>query len=219
MCGLKAAILWFLVAVAKKLNCLHNIIFLFRLCQALQQQFAAVAAARELTLIVNAESHYIRTDRSIWVQELNLTPQQRLALRDFVEWNALPENRFYRYDYVLDNCSTRVRDAIDWALGGQIRRQTEGEPSGTTYREHTRRLTSADPVLYTGLMLGLGASVDEPISQWEEMFLPGKVKARVEELSVAGPDGVAVPLVGREQVLHQAVARAPASVTPPTSFR
>ena len=56
--------------------------------------------------------------RSVWQQELNLTPAQRLALRDFLEWNARKENRFYRYDYYRDNCSTRVRDAIDRVLGG-----------------------------------------------------------------------------------------------------
>src|SRR5690606_19315610 len=83
-------------------------------------------------------SYYIRSDRSIWAQELNLTPDQRLALRDFVEWNALPENRFYRYDYFRDNCSTRVRDAIDLALGGQLRAQTADALTDASYRDHTR---------------------------------------------------------------------------------
>ena len=39
------------------------------------------------------------SQRSVWQQELNLTPAQRLAMRDFLEWNARKENRFYRYDY------------------------------------------------------------------------------------------------------------------------
>ncbi|HEX9109401.1 MAG TPA: DUF4105 domain-containing protein, partial [Longimicrobiales bacterium] len=32
---------------------------------------------------------YIQHDRTIWVQELALTPAQREALRQFLEWNAL----------------------------------------------------------------------------------------------------------------------------------
>ncbi len=54
---------------------------------------------------------YVAADRSLWVQELNLTPEQRAELAAFLEWNDTPENRFYRYDYYLDNCSTRIRDA------------------------------------------------------------------------------------------------------------
>src|SRR5690606_6202587 len=103
---------------------------------------------------------YAQADRSVWLQELNLTPAQRADLRDFLEYNALPENRFYRYDYYLDNCSTRVRDAIDRVIGGQLQLQTEDVSARTTYREHTRALTSEDPPLYSGLMLGLGQPVD-----------------------------------------------------------
>jgi len=67
---------------------------------------------------------YVAADRSLWVQELNLTPEQRAELADFLAWNDTPENRFYRYDYYLDNCSTRIRDAIDRVLGGRIREAT-----------------------------------------------------------------------------------------------
>ena len=68
---------------------------------------------------------YAAADRSIWVQELDLTPEQMGALYEFEEWNERPENRFYRYDYYRDNCSTRVRDAIDRVLGGRLRESAE----------------------------------------------------------------------------------------------
>jgi hypothetical protein len=35
---------------------------------------------------------YRRTNRMVWAQQLNLTPQQRQRLQDFVAWNVLPEN-------------------------------------------------------------------------------------------------------------------------------
>ena len=65
---------------------------------------------------------YRRANRSVWVQELEMPPARRLELQRFLEWNERPENRFYHYDYYRDNCSTRVRDALDRALGGRIRR-------------------------------------------------------------------------------------------------
>src|SRR4029453_11507821 len=109
---------------------------------------------------------------SVCVKRLNLPPPARLQLREFLRWNEQPENRFYHYDYYRDNCSTRVRDALDRALGGRIHEYATTRPTDKTYRFHTRRLTANDPLVYTGLLIGLGQPVDRPISAWEEMFLP-----------------------------------------------
>lgn len=158
---------------------------------------------------------YVWDDRSVWVQELNLTPRQKAELRDFLEWNAQEENRFYRYDYYRDNCSTRVRDAIDHVLGGQLRAQTENLPSGTTYRSHTRRLTTNDVPIYTGLNVGLGQGVDREISAWEEMFLPLKLREHARTLTIRGEDGREVPLVRAEQTLYQS-SRDPIREAPPS---
>lgn len=145
---------------------------------------------------------YVQQDRSVWAQELNLRPEQRVELRDFLEWNSRPENRFYRYDYYRDNCSTRVRDAIDRVLGGEIQRQTVGIPTGTTYRDHTRRLTAEDPLLYTGLMVGLGEPVDQEISAWEEMFLPMQLRDWFNQLTIVDRAGQEIPLVRSEEVIY-----------------
>ncbi len=144
---------------------------------------------------------YRRANRSVWVQELNLTPAQRLSLDRSVEWNALPENRYYDYDYFRDNCSTRVRDALDSALGGVIQRATADVQSGTTYRSHTRRLTQDVPWIYLGTLLGLGQPVDRQISRWEEMFLPVRLHDDILGIRVADASGRSVPLVKSDAVL------------------
>ncbi len=162
---------------------------------------------------------YVAHNRSIWVQELDLTPGQRADLRDFLEWNAREENRHYRYDYYRDNCSTRVRDAIDRVIGGRIRAATAGvaAPGRATFRFHTARLTSSQPVVYTGLMLGLGEPVDRPISKYEEMFLPLAFREHVREVHVPGADGRLRPLVKSERIVFQSTQAAPPS-TPPSWF-
>ena len=66
-------------------------------------------------------AHYVASDRGVVEQELDLTPDQRLTLLGMAELNARPENAWYRYQYFLDNCSTRVRDALDMVLGGRLR--------------------------------------------------------------------------------------------------
>lgn len=151
-----------------------------------------------------AESHlaaYMAADRSVWVQELNLTPAQRVAMRDFLAWNDRPENRFYRYHYYRDNCSTRVRDAIDRVVDGRIRAQTDTTPSGTTFRFHTLRSATNNIFLFTGLDMGLAQPVDRPISVWEEMFMPLALRDHLREITRPGPDGEPVPLVASERTL------------------
>lgn len=160
-----------------------------------------------------AEYQYL--NRTVVAQELNLTPAQKLELQSFLDWNARPENAQYLYDYYRDNCSTRIRDALDRVLGGQLRRATAGVPTGTTFRWHTRRLVSDDPVVYTALEAGLGESADRPIDRWEEMFLPEKVQERVRELKVTLPDGRVEPLVARERPLFTAQGRPPEPAAPP----
>lgn len=157
---------------------------------------------------------YVRDNRSVWLQELDLPPAARLELQRFLLWNERPENRYYHYDYYRDNCSTRVRDAIDRAIGGQIQTQTAKLPSGTTYRFHTQRLTANDPAIFTGLLLAGGEGVDRPISAWEEMFLPLAMREHLRRVTILGPAGGRTPLVKSERTLFTSTAPAPPDAPP-----
>jgi hypothetical protein len=157
---------------------------------------------------------YRRANRSVWVQELEIPVQQRRELQAFLEWNEQPEHRFYHYDYYRDNCSTRVRDALDRALGGRLRARTENVMTGRTYRFHTQRLTANDPLVFTGLLLALGHPVDRPISAWQEMFLPLALREWVRTVTVTRTDGREVPLVKSERTLFQSSAPTPPAKPP-----
>jgi hypothetical protein len=144
---------------------------------------------------------YMAARRSVWQQELNLTPAQRLAMRDALERNALDENKFYRYDYYLDNCSTRVRDAVDRVLGGAFKSQMQ-QPASGSFRFHTQRLNTNDLPLYTGLLLALGHGADRPITRWEEMFLPLKLRDYLNLVTVPDSTGNQVPLVRAQRAIY-----------------
>ena len=154
-------------------------------------------------------------DRAVWAQELNLTPGQKRELQAFLETNALPQNRVYLYDYYRDNCSTRIRDALDRVLGGRLRAATADTLTGTTYRWHSERLIAGDVPAYLGLAGGLGPAADREITAWEEMFLPFKVQEQVRRITVPDATGREVPLVAREWTLYAAPGRAPARAEPP----
>ena len=145
---------------------------------------------------------YVAQGRKVWMQELDLPPQEKVRLREFLAWNYHPENRDYAYDYYRDNCSTRIRDVLDRALGGAIRRFGE-TPSGWTWRDETRRLNQHNPVLYTALLLVLGRPVDREMSLWEQMFLPMRLREALNQITITGPDGVARPAVRSERLVAQ----------------
>jgi hypothetical protein len=121
-------------------------------------------------------AYYQAEGRSMHLQWLHLDPEQAVQLADYLAWNARPENAEYRYDYFLDNCSTRVRDALDRALGGLLREQTRGRSRGLSYRSEALRLAAAEPWMYLGIHLLLGPASDRPLSRWEEAFVPERLR-------------------------------------------
>jgi len=149
-------------------------------------------------------AEYKRRNRSILAQELNFTPAQRLKLQQFVQWNEQPQNKFYRYDYYRDNCSTRLRDALDHAVGGQLQTSTVTRMTPGTYRFHTLRLLGDNLPLYTGANLALGHPADKPLSQWEEMFLPVRMANDLRTVRLTDSTGTQIPFVRSEMALFTA---------------
>jgi uncharacterized protein DUF4105 len=157
---------------------------------------------------------YITRNRAVTIQELNLTPNQRVALVEFIQWNARDANKFYRYDYFRDNCSTRVRDALDRVLHGAIRRATEPIITAESYRDMSLRLMAEDPLTATGMDIGLGLPADRRITAWEEMFIPMRLRDRLRNIQVTDPRGQLVPLVSGERIVFEP-KRAPEAIRPP----
>lgn len=160
------------------------------------------------------ESFYAQAGRSVTKQRLALTPQQAAALRDFLFWNLRPENAVYNYDYYADNCTTRVRDALDRALGGIIKTRLSSLPGGMTYRQQTIRLMSAQPWLMLILDLGLGPYADQPLNAWQESFLPEELQTNLRHVSIPDGHGGNQPLVQSETLLAPNHLDAPPA-TPP----
>jgi len=112
-------------------------------------------------------------------------------------YNALPEHRRYRYDYYTDNCSTRVRDVLDRALGGTLKQQLSGRSRGNSWRSESVRLAWPAPWMAFGFHLGLGGVADRPLSRWDEAFIPMRLRESLREARL--PDGR--PLVKSEEQL------------------
>ena len=155
---------------------------------------------------------YEHENRTIDVQELALDAPAKQALRARLDVNARPENRAYKYDYFLDNCATRVRDAIDDTVGGQLHASAR-TPARLTLRQQALRMTADYWPLYLALDIVLGPDADRPIDRWGEMFIPQELARGLSAVTLSGPDG-ARPLVSEARSLFVA-HRPPPLETPP----
>lgn len=136
---------------------------------------------------------YASHDRDVRVQELDLTPAQKLLVKQRLEDNVRPENRNYLYDHYTDNCTTRIRDLLDDVLGGQLHAQAT--PATTTYRTLTRRQTAVSPVMAFVIDFILNDSTDAPMTTWEEAFLPEEFERQLAVATVVDASGERRPLV------------------------
>jgi hypothetical protein len=108
---------------------------------------------------------------------LNLSRDQKQQLYEALEYNLLPENRFYRYDFILDNCSTRPRDVLERTIGVPI---VEKNVGNSTFRRMLDPYFARIPWIGFGLSLLLGSNVDRIASPREACFLPADLERAVE---------------------------------------
>jgi hypothetical protein len=157
-------------------------------------------------------AYYREVGRGVSLQWLDLSAMEAQSLADALAVNARPENARYGYDYFTDNCATRVRDALDRALGGRLREQLAGRSRGNTFRSEAVRLASPAPWMALGFDVGLGPFADVPLSRWEEAFVPMRLADSLRE--ARRPDGR--PLVRSEQrLLPHRLAPEPAEAPRP----
>jgi hypothetical protein len=150
---------------------------------------------------------YRQRGRSISAQRLALSPGQVRELHQALHAAIYPHPQFYAYDYFRANCSTWLRDLINQATGDRVRPVLKALPAEQTYRDHTRRMTADRPWIQTGILLLMGPSVDQPMTAWEEAFLPEALADWLELVNLS--DG---PLIVEHRVIHDPGRFVPPSV-------
>ncbi|MDE6205520.1 MAG: DUF4105 domain-containing protein [Duncaniella sp.] len=157
---------------------------------------------------------YRRQGRTVREQTLRLTPEQTDRLVDMIMTNIRPENRVYRYNYVLDNCATRPLVMIEKAIGDTVTLGTkalEGR-DGTTFRNVMRHFHRNYPWYQFGIDTALGSGIDRSITRRETGFAPVVLADMIAGAST--PGGEQLTLSDGYLIGSSATPPAPAGPTP-----
>ena len=149
--------------------------------------------------------YYQYHDRSIIEQVLNLTPEQKQLVFDYLQNNAKPENADYYYDYFYDNCATRILYVFEQALNEEISFDDNfvDEP-GLTVRELTDRYSAVQfPWGKLGIDICLGMPMDKELTNMQYTYIPEYV---LEAFSIARVqhDGGWLPAVQTTNYIYTA---------------
>lgn len=126
---------------------------------------------------------YQQEQRTVWQDRLVLTDPQKRRLYERLAWNIRDENIEYQYDYFFDNCTTRVRDYLDEALGGALSQQNSALTQ-RTYRDEVRSHYASLPLISFSLDVLMNERIDRRMTQWERMFLPMQLRERLQAMGL-----------------------------------
>ena len=117
-------------------------------------------------------------EREMVEQILALSPTQVAQLYGLVLENLKPENRTYLYDFVYDNCSTRILDLL-FAVEGIVLPNEDVHTS--TFRQMIDEFVHDRAALDLGIDLVFGVSMDQVPTLRQRTFLPTSLMATLDQ--------------------------------------
>ena len=136
--------------------------------------------------------------RGVTEQAINLSCEQRQRLVDALFENAKEENKYYRYDFNYDNCTTRLRDIVEKASGDMLESKNILPKQSTTFRNliHIYLNRGGQQWSKFGIDLLLGKPMDKVVTNREAMFLPDYLLIAFDSSKMNGQ-----PVVSEKKIL------------------
>ena len=116
---------------------------------------------------------YKTENRGMTEQVLQLTTSEKNKIKYLLQQNLMAENRYYKYDFLFDNCTTRLRDIIEKTAdttvfyGNVLSRKTKFRQLIYEYLNYNDKQWSK-----LGIDLFLGSKTDAIMITRQVMFLP-----------------------------------------------
>ncbi len=110
--------------------------------------------------------------RTVNMQVLHLSPQEKNRIFNALETNLLPENRAYSYKFFYDNCATRIRDQVEAVSGKAYAWNSYNQLHGKSYRDWMNDYLMANSWEALGMNLALGIPANVSATASQSCYLP-----------------------------------------------
>ncbi|MBO9683439.1 MAG: DUF4105 domain-containing protein [Flavisolibacter sp.] len=143
---------------------------------------------------------YQLQSRSIREQVLQLSCAEKRKLYTSLQVNAQEQNRYYRYDFLFDNCTTRAGDIVANNTDSPVVFKNILPENHPTFRNLIHSYLNAGHQYWSklGIDILLGAKLDRKVTNREAMFLPDYLLKGFDSASVSDH-----PLVTPSQTILQ----------------
>lgn len=149
------------------------------------------------TSFTNFMNEYYYEQRWVKLQILNLNQDEVQQVYNFLENNAKPEHKNYRYDFFFNNCSTKIASVLTTAIPKKITFNFNQIQSHKTFRDLIADYTSENfKWAKFGIDLALGSVIDRKATKIEYSFLPDYMFEQIE-------NGTILTSVGQQQLVKE----------------
>lgn len=117
---------------------------------------------------------YEYENRGVIEQDLNMSCAEKQKLFNALRENSKEENKYYKYQYIFDNCSTRPRDIVVRGFDDTVIFKRILPDPPPTYRNLIHEYLDRGRQYWSafGIDLLLASRIDRKVTDLEAMFLP-----------------------------------------------
>ena len=151
------------------------------------------------TSFENVKQNLMLENRSLIETPLNLNAIEKKRIVKYLETNLLPKNRDYRYDFLYDNCATRILELLKKTTSDSLIINPEVLPV-KTFRQLIRPYVKNRPWTNMGIDLLMGTKADKTARFTEPAFLPDYLHLFVKNFRLTGK-GNSYRLTGND-IIH-----------------
>ena len=171
----------------------RDVVFNYGMFNGFDKDFEIKFMRGKLLYYVNTQTfqefmeEYVEFKRSVFEQEIIMDEPGKEQLRQALETNILPENRFYKYDFFFDNCATRIRDIIPKTIQkGFVYGTALPQGAKLSFRDIINQYFYRKHWTRFGVNILLGSKIDRLMTNDEIMFLPDYLSKGLQGATVNG---------------------------------
>lgn len=146
---------------------------------------------------------YQMEGRGVQEQSILLDCHEKQKLVSALQNNAREENRYYRYDFLFDNCTTRAGDMVATQSDTPVVFHNILPPETPSFRNllHTYLDKGKQPWSKLGIDILLGSRLDRKVTNKESMFLPDYLLKGFDSARINGKPLVTAPVTILESAI------------------